>query len=98
MKKIFTALTASAMALGGSTGAFAAETAMQEALRINACSGSPTVSARYLETGRLEVTCSAGALSNTGLNSTTALAVGAGLLILWVILDESTSTTTTPSI
>lgn len=95
MKNIFTALTVGAMVLGGSAGAFAATSAMQEAIDVDACGGLKIISARYLETGRLEVTCPASTLSGTGLTATTILAAGAGILLLWVILDDSTTTTTT---
>lgn len=101
MKKIFTVLAASTMVLGASTAAFAqTESAMDAAVRINACNSFPIVNARYLESGRLEVVCPAGSLSGgtlatTGLTTTTGVAIAAGALVLWFVLDDDGTATTT---
>lgn len=103
MNKIFAVLAASTMVFGASTAAFAqAETALAAAARTNACNGAPIVSARYLESGRLEVICPAGSLSGntmaaTGLNASTLAGATAAALILFLILDDDgTATTTSP--
>lgn len=58
MKKLFTVLAISAMAMTASTGAFAkVSPAMEQAREIDACGGLKIISARFLESGRLEVTC-----------------------------------------
>ncbi|MFT4960299.1 MAG: hypothetical protein ACI92Z_001380 [Paracoccaceae bacterium] len=104
MKKIFTLLTAGTMVLGATTGAFAQETALQQAERIRACNDASIVSARFLESGRLEVTCPAGylganGLPATGLTSTQiAAGIGAILVIAFIINDDGTTSTTTTTL
>jgi hypothetical protein len=100
MKKISSVLIAGAMALGTTTGAFAKETADQAAERYDACNDKKFVSARYLESGQLEITCPAGSfsgnpMSQTGLTSGAAAAAGIIVLALLVGNDGSSSTTTT---
>lgn len=101
MKKIFTMLTAGAMALGSTTGAFAAESANQAAERWNACGEKKFVSARYLESGQLEITCPAGYLSGASVLGGTGLSAGAaavaGIVVIALLVgdDGSSSTTTT---
>lgn len=100
MKNIFTVLTAGTMLFGASSGAFAAMSAMDAATQLAPCNGRDVVSARYLASGQLEVTCPKGSLtglSGTGLTGTAAAGAAAGVLLLWVVFnddDDSVSTTT----
>lgn len=100
MKKIFAVLAASAMTFGASTGAFAQASALSTAnsLSPSPCGAAAPVSARFLEGGRLEVTCPKGsasptALSQTGLTSAQVAGIVAGAIVVLLIADTSSSTT-----
>ncbi len=104
MKKITTVLAAGAMVLGASTSAFAQNTAIETATKASVCGDVAPLSARYLASGQLEVTCPSGsvaqnAFGGTGLTPTTAgVAIGA-LIVLAILVgndgDGSSSSTTT---
>lgn len=109
MKSIFTALTAGAMLIAASTSAFAQGNvpALTLANQTNACGDVAATSARYLEGGRLEVTCPRGSVSQAAAGGSLGLAGGlsagaiagivAAVVVVGIVLnDDSASTTTTP--
>jgi len=99
VKNAFAALASGVLALGLAPATFAqTETAIDHAGRINACGAAPLVSARYLASGQLEVTCRASALSGTGLGAGAGVSILAGVIVLAVLAgggDDTVSTTTT---
>lgn len=76
----------------------------EKARQLNPCNGKQFVSAEYLADGRLKVVCpygsisggagAAGVLGGTGLSAGAAAAIGAGLLVIAIAANSSSSTTT----
>lgn len=98
MKKISTVLAAGAMVLGATTAVYAKDSALVTATKASACGEVAPVSARYLGTGQLEVTCPSGSVSQDGAIAGglgTGAAAGGGLLLLLAFAVNNSSSTTT---
>jgi hypothetical protein len=99
MKKISTVLAAGAMVLGATTAVYAKDSALVTATNASACGDVAPISARYLDSGLLEVTCPSGSVTQQQGAAAGGLGAGAaagfGLLGLLAIAGNGSSSTTT---